>query len=415
MHLVVETAVVSAIFRDVDHALKTPVERSVENAPLRLRPAFHGDLTQHLVPTSLRRRLRRFEAPRRNLAAQVRLRLLHADKRNAIAELERPHARRRERNPAPLAYRLHLHRHRLAEFPIDIRLHPAEALIAAHRSARLPLQAAGQPVHQHNGCLAIRKTETKGTAAFGRRELGLDQRVVKTGRVEIGRRLFLIVGCGLARPRHDAEQLLHAMRVDGQRKPLDLIIQRVSPAWVHSHHAVRQVHGGPRRLQQNAHISNRRIDILNLRRAAARQIKDPSQKSVRDPARLQNPPRLNPCNFQSTFPFKIPASNNPGVHGVPEHFKTPKSQLICLLILRSADRTTRRFPSSRRRPSEPSICRNKSDRRTAPKHSDDKIETIRSLFISINLLRKVCALLPLLFETVPAARCTLSTTARALA
>ena len=55
MDLVIESTVIAAVFRDVDHALEAAIERGVEDFALRFRAAFDCDLTESFVPARVGR------------------------------------------------------------------------------------------------------------------------------------------------------------------------------------------------------------------------------------------------------------------------------------------------------------------------------------------------------------------------
>ena len=99
-----------------------------------------------------------------------------------------------------------------------------------------------------------------------RRKFGPDQGIVESHRVVVRRCFFLVVrGRGAVSAGHDAEQLRLPMGADRERKRFDPIIHRIGAHGIHANHAVGQIHGGPRRLKQNADIPDGRIDILHLR------------------------------------------------------------------------------------------------------------------------------------------------------
>ena len=90
MDLVVESAVVPAIFADVDHALVAAIKSGVENPALRFRSVFHRDAAESLIPADLCCGFYGVKAPGGNFAAKISLGLLDADEGDAIPELELP-------------------------------------------------------------------------------------------------------------------------------------------------------------------------------------------------------------------------------------------------------------------------------------------------------------------------------------
>ena len=84
----IESAVVLAVFGDVDHALEAAIERGVEDFALRFGAAFDCDLTERLVPARLGRVFDVAQSPCGNFAAKILLCLLNADEGNAVAKFE---------------------------------------------------------------------------------------------------------------------------------------------------------------------------------------------------------------------------------------------------------------------------------------------------------------------------------------
>ena len=87
--LMIESAVVAAVFGDVDHALEAAIERGVEDFALRFCAAFDCDLTESFVPARAGCVFYGVEVPCGNFVAKILLCLLRADEGNAVAKIER--------------------------------------------------------------------------------------------------------------------------------------------------------------------------------------------------------------------------------------------------------------------------------------------------------------------------------------
>lgn len=92
MDLMIESAIVAAVFTDVDHPFEATIESGVENPAQRFSATLRYDLTERLIPARLCGNLDFFELQRWNLMAQIALCLFDADERNTIPELESPGA-----------------------------------------------------------------------------------------------------------------------------------------------------------------------------------------------------------------------------------------------------------------------------------------------------------------------------------
>src|SRR5664280_2737722 len=304
MNLVIEAAVVPAIFRNVDHPLKATIKSGVEDPSLCFGTAFNNDLSQDLIPSSLCRIPDPVKTPLWNLAAQISLCLLHADERNTVSELERPCAWTKSFHAIPVAKVFQLERNRRAEFTIDKCLHVAEVLFTADRGSILSQQHTGHAVGEHHGCLAVRKGKPKITTALGWGELGLNQRIVESGGIVIRRSLFLIVGRSTAiSSRHDAEECLHPVGIDGQREGPNLVIQRVRAIRIHTHHTVRHEHDGACGLQQNANIADGGVHIFHLCCRMPRQQSHCCQNSGLDKIYAKDITRKDACYSHRVLHF----------------------------------------------------------------------------------------------------------------
>ena len=72
----IESAVVAAIFSDVDHALEASIEGGVENFALRFSAAFHRNLAEGFVPSFPSCILYSFKSPVWNFPPEIFLCLL---------------------------------------------------------------------------------------------------------------------------------------------------------------------------------------------------------------------------------------------------------------------------------------------------------------------------------------------------
>ena len=90
MDLMIEGAVVAAIFRDVNHPFVATIKSGVKNFALRFGPAFYGDAAEHLIPTCFSVLFDLVKSPGWNLMAQIALGLFHADEGYSVAELQGP-------------------------------------------------------------------------------------------------------------------------------------------------------------------------------------------------------------------------------------------------------------------------------------------------------------------------------------
>jgi len=110
---------------------------------------------------------------------------------------------------------------------------------------------------------AVREGEAEVAGLMGRGELRANQRCLEAGRVEVRRRVLVVIDCGLTVAGHDGEELRLAVRQDGEREVLDLIVQRVFAHGIHPHHAVGQIRGGPRGFEQDADVADGGVDFVH--------------------------------------------------------------------------------------------------------------------------------------------------------
>ena len=169
------------------------------------RAAFHLNLAQHFVPAGFGAVFDLVEIPSRDFFLQILLRLFHAGERDAVAKFQNfLRGLRRNQQPFPILTVARFHRHGRAELSVNIRLHGARREFAF--SAK-PLHAgdtivtstgktAFSAVGQQYDRFAGMKGESKVTASLSWGEFSLDQRVVKSRGIIIGRLHFLIICLG---------------------------------------------------------------------------------------------------------------------------------------------------------------------------------------------------------------------------
>ena len=69
MHLMIETAVILAIFSNIDHAFGAAIERGVKDSALGFGSAFYCDAAKGVIPSCLCSFFDRLNSPGRNLSA----------------------------------------------------------------------------------------------------------------------------------------------------------------------------------------------------------------------------------------------------------------------------------------------------------------------------------------------------------